>query len=52
VLMVFCTEREHGGTRAVSRRTEARSERPKVMLQLNKQLLEFSADVGLRTLNS
>ena len=44
------TDREHGGTQAVSRRTgsprEARSEGPKVLFQQNRQPVEFSADEG------
>ena len=51
-----CTDREHGGTRAVSRRTgsprEPRSEGPRALLQQNQHAAEFSADpfvIGRRT---
>ncbi|MCI0407193.1 MAG: hypothetical protein L0191_01300, partial [Acidobacteria bacterium] len=41
----LCTDREHGGTRAVSRRIgsprEPRSEGPKALLQQNQHPVEF-----------
>ncbi|MGH7424459.1 MAG: hypothetical protein ACREJ1_12390, partial [Candidatus Methylomirabilales bacterium] len=47
---IHCTEREHGGTQAVSRHSgsprEARSEGPKVLWRQNQHPVEFSANEG------